>query len=66
MNTEILANNEDKINALLGIQCHKRGFEPYFPSTAFVSGKPYDYSKIRGTTEKNTDHENKSLDKSKV
>ena len=62
LNTETLANNEDKVNALLGIRCHQRGFEPFFPSTAFISGKLYDYSRSKDTNNKNNDHENKSFE----
>ena len=38
----ILAENtKDRFDALLGIACHQRGTEPYFPSTSFVSCKQY-------------------------
>ena len=52
----------DPLNALLGIRCHQRGFEPFFPSTAFFSGKLYNYSRSKETISKNSDHENKSFE----
>ena len=41
MAKETLADEKDKKAALLGLNCHQRGVEPYFPNTAFVSGKEY-------------------------
>ena len=57
-----LANARDKNEALLGMRCHQRGVEPFFPSTAFISGKGYNYSTTKDKTEKFTNHENKQLE----
>ena len=40
----LVENQEDKINALLGVKSHQKGTEPFFPSTSFRSGKHYDFS----------------------
>ena len=50
----LAANKKDQIEASLGIKCHQRGTEPYFPSTSFVSGMQYDYSCSTDRTKKNT------------
>ena len=55
---EELANDIDKKAALLGLKCHKRGIEPYFPSTAFFSGKAYDYSASKENANVDTDNSN--------
>lgn len=56
---EQLANDVDKMDALLGLKCHKRGVEPYFPTTAFISGEQYDYSAVRDSSKNNKDCHNK-------
>ena len=55
---EELANDIDKKAALLGLKCHKRGIEPYFPSTAFFSGNAYDYSASKENANVDTDNSN--------
>ena len=60
---EALANEKDKKAALLGLNCHQRGVEPYFPYTAFISGKGYDYSLSKDKTMKCTDYENTTADR---
>ena len=54
-------NEEDKIEALIGIKCHQRGTEPFFPSTSFVSGMQYDYSISKDKSKKNTNIEDISV-----
>ena len=49
-------NTKDRFDALLGIACHQRGTEPYFPSTSFVSGKQYDYASIKDLSEVTRDN----------
>ena len=58
----LLENDKDKFEALLGIKCHQRGTEPYFPSTSFISGLQYDYSSLKDNTNKSTNNENINLD----
>ena len=58
-----LANEKDKKDALLGMKCHQRGVEPYFLSTAFSSGKGYDYSVSKEITNRYSDNEDMSLDR---
>ena len=61
----LLEKEEDKKGALLGIKCHQRGTEPYFPSTSFVSGKQYDYSNSKDRAKKNTHNEEVTADTNK-
>ena len=59
---EELANENDKRPTLLGLKCHQRGIEPYFPSTAFVSGKVYDYSLTKNKTSVDRNHSSDTKD----
>ena len=56
-------NEKDQKEALLGMKCHQRGVEPYFLSTAFSSGKGYDYSVSKEKTNIYSVNENISLDR---
>ena len=56
---KLAENYENKYNALLGLKCHQRGIEPYFPSTSFISGSKYNYSNIKDKYQENEQSENK-------
>ena len=51
-------NDQERLEALLGITCNQRGTEPYFPCTSFVSGKQYDYSRNKHLSEVTADTNN--------
>ena len=62
---KLLDNDKDKMEATLGIKCHQRGTEPYFPSVSFLSGMQYDYTDSTDKNKNNAHNENITVEKNK-